>query len=737
MTHSGTRKASKFILEGVIISAAGATLTVMITIGAFSYSRLIFAGELDGYGPLGFVSAMVSAVIIGLFVSLRSSLAGVVAIPQDRIAPIYALIVAQIVSQMPEHQDPSVAAVLALGVIISTTLLTGLILLILGKLRLGNLLRFMPYPVVGGFLAASGYLLLRGGLKLLTGGKDGAPVWDWLREAPGLENWVPGVALALTATVFIRRLRHPLITPLALLLALAAFFVISHSLDISIDTLRGSGLLPEELLPPWQVEIPLSTITHAPWHLVLQQGGLIATILVTTFVSIVLSSSAIELISNQEADLNHELRLTGTANLVTGCFGGMVGFHSLSLSRFSLDMGIPGRKVPILAALLCMIMIPAAPFVLPYVPNMIPGALLMVLGLLLLLEWVVDGYRKLTSMDFSVVLLILFTVALVGYLEGVLVGTVAAVILFIIKYSQVSVITSIATGQQIRSNVERPTWTLNALDKNGDCIHVLRLRGFVFFGTATELLNVIRQRVEDNSRVPVRFMILDFQSVTGFDSSAAVTMTRVKGMALRQGFQLVLCGINERVMADLGAANIDAIDESVGSFPDLDHALEWAENHILHTMGSKGEAFNNHLNDQLMHSWSDKDAVARFIPYLNKFSFKENDVLVQQGDASDSMLFIESGHVTTHVEKENGERLRLRRQSSGTVVGEIGMYLGIPRTASVIAESKGTAYRLTKDTLLRITRDEPLLAAAFHEYVSYNLAARNAFINSTYRTVLD
>jgi SulP family sulfate permease len=721
------------LLNGLLTFMAAFTLAILITISAFSFSQLIFSGSLTAFSSLGFLSAMVSAVLIGFFVSLKSSLSGIVSIPQDRIAPIYALIVTQVMLQMPPGSDPSEAALLALAVICSTTLFTGLVLVILGKLRMGNLLRFIPYPVVGGFLAASGWLLFRGGIKLLTDGSPEEAMWHWFSGTAPFWNWFPGIVVAVTSVFLIRKFRHPLLTPIILLLSLVGFYASATFTGTSLDDLRLAGFLPVGLQAPWELDINWAVATHLPWHLLLDQSGLVATILVTTFVSIVLSSSAIELMTNQEADLNHELRLTGWSNLGAGFLGGMVGFHSLSLSRFSLDLGIPGRKVPVTAALMCVLLIPAAPLVLPYVPNLIPGALLLILGLLLLLEWIVDGWKKFSRADFCVVLLILLSVALIGYLEGVLVGTVAAVILFIIKYSQVSVVTTLADGRSVRSNVERPTWMLHSLEKEGERIMVLRLRGFIFFGTATELLSVIRDRIGAKNRPPIKTILIDFQRVTGFDSSAAVMLTRILGMARRKDFELALCGMSKRVTQELNAAGIGPDHEAISQFPDLDYALEWAEDKILDLIFQNEPISSLSLRAQLLNSWKEPEMVDRFLPYLERFEFTSGDVLIRQGDPANSMFFIESGHVTAQVEKDDGETLRLKRQGGGTVVGEIGLYLNVPRTASVIADTGGVAYPLTRQALDRITRENSDLASAFHRYIVSILATRNASINISFQ----
>jgi SulP family sulfate permease len=285
----------------------------------------------------------------------------------------------------------------------------------------------------------------------------------------------------------------------------------------------------------------------------------------------------------------------------------------------------------------------------------------------------------------------------------------------------------------MRSNVERPTWTVQSLEKEGERIMVLRLRGFIFFGTATELLSVIRDRIGAQNRPAVKFILIDFQRVTGFDSSAAVMLTRILGLARRKAFELALCGMSKRVTRELESAGIGPDSPEISQFPDLDYALEWAEDKTLELIFQNEPLSSLSLRAQLLNSWKEPEMVDRFLPYLEKFNYTSGDVLIQQGDPADSMLFIESGHVTAQVEKDDGEMLRLKRQGGGTVVGEIGLYLNIPRTASVVADSEGVAYRLTRQALDRISRENSDLASAFHRYIISILATRNASINISFQ----
>src|SRR5215472_3643528 len=122
----------------------------------------------------------------------------------------------------------------------------------------------------------------------------------------------------------------------------------------SLLTARKAGWLPD--LPATHQSHDFSSffiINLAPWHLIAQEWSILATILLTSVVSILLTASALELAAEEEIDLNRELRAAGLATVAAGLGGGMVGFHSLSMSRLVLSMGARSRWVGMGSALIC------------------------------------------------------------------------------------------------------------------------------------------------------------------------------------------------------------------------------------------------------------------------------------------------------------------------------------------------------------------------------------------------
>lgn len=718
---------------------AGVVIACFTIFLSLSFGSLIFSGELASGSAQGVVIALITAVLAGAVVALRSSYPAFIAIPQDRTAPILALLAAEIAVGLPDGTPAEVKVQVVLGAIAVTTLLTGLVLYFVGRHRLGNLFRFIPYPVVGGFLAGSGWLLATGAFRVMVGFSLTASSASRLFADGVPAKWIPGVVFGGLLLVGMRRFRRPWIVPGLLVGSVALFYTFILLSGGTVLQAREGGWLPAAP-PPGGFHVhlwSLSAMGFLSKGVLIKAASIAATVLLTALISILLNTSALELVVHEEMDTNRELEAAGLGNLVCGVAGGMPGFHSLSLSRLAFDLGGRSRRTGLLVAALSAVALIAGPEPLSYIPRFVPGGLLFYLGLGFLTEWVYDAASRLPRADYGVVLLILCVVGAVGYLEGVAVGVMAAVFLFVHNYSRVGVFTHSHTGADHQSNVERPLTHQRLLRMRGEETQVLRLHGFMFFGTSARVLDQIRRRASDPVRPPLRFFLLDFRQVSGIDSSATLSLSRARQLAEKQGFLLGLCRVSQAVREQLNRSGFTG-DTGVAHrfFKDLDHGLEWCEEQILSIHGDEisGKA---DLRSQLEALWPRPERVARLLSYLEPRRCEPGTLLIRQGDAADALYFLESGEVTTRLELANGHSQRLRRQGSGTVLGELGLFLGVPRTASVVVETPSVLHRLSAESLDRLKREEPEVSADFHEFLVRYMAERIVTCNKTIRALAE
>jgi len=720
-----------------VSTVSAAVITGIFTIiASCSFAALIFSGPLQPFVGNGVWLMLMTGVISGVFVALTSSLRGVIAIPQDRIAPILVILVAGVVARMPDAtpEQQCAAAVAAMGAV---TLLTGAILYAFGRLKLGSLLQYVPYPVIGGFLAGSGWLLLLGGFRIALGHALKLDNLPQLFAADQLIKWIPAAAFGVTWFCMMKRSRHPFVPALLLLGGVVLFYAVIAATGVSLAQARTHGWLPAVIaangVAPVHGYLPFQGV---PWAALGLQANVLGTILLTSVVSVMLNASALELVSGQEVDINRELRCAGQASLLSGLGGGMPGFHSMSLSRLALSMGAAHRWTGVISGLLCAVALGVGPSLVAGIPQYICGGLIFFLGLTFLWEWVIEARHKLNRVDYVVVLLIVGVIGTLGYPQGVVTGVVAAIILFIHNYSRVDVVTHALSGAQLTSNVDRPVREGRLLVEQGDAICILKLQGFIFFGTASHLFEEIRSRVANPALPPLKFAVLDFRRVTGLDSSAIFSLRKAEQLARKRGFIIVLCQAGSDLLTELRAENVLSPDGTfLRVYPDLDHGLEACENEVLASSGTE------HLQLTLAEQWADLwpagTSLARLLPYLDRREIPAGEHLIRQGEKTCGLFFIESGRVTVRLELSDGQSIRLRTMGAGTVVGEVSLLLRGPRTASVITNEPCVVYGLSAEALARLEEADPALALAFHRFMSRLLAERVTNSTRAMRSLLE
>jgi sulfate permease, SulP family len=327
------------------------------------------------------------------------------------------------------------------------------------------------------------------------------------------------------------------------------------------------------------------------------------------------------------------------------------------------------------------------------------------------------------------VLLILATIVARGFLPGVVVGLVLAVVLFAISYGQIELVREVSFGDTYYSNVDRPPTERAALKQMGPRVQILRLQGFVYFGTSSGLLERIRERVEEF--VP-RFLVVDLHRVSGVDSSAVVSFVKVADLARDNGFELVFTSAHDPVRKQLERGGVVASDGVVAFEPDLDRGLQRAEDVLLSEDTPAAS---------LAAAAGQGEAPAGMPPglrtYLERESVPEGTVLIRQADPSGDVFVLESGRLVVEVGTSDGTRMRLRTIRPGVVVGEVAMYSGVPRTADVVAETPSVVLRLSGESIERMEASEPELAAHVHRWLATTLSERLSDSMRAFDALLD
>lgn len=724
------------LFPSITAGLVAAIITISLEI---SLAALIFSGELGEFLAGGIGLMLFGAFSMGIAIALTTSLPGMVGLPQDTPAAIMGLVAAAIGISM-RGEDPRAVYSTIIAAMSLTSILTAVFFLLLGRFKASGFVRYIPYPVVGGFLAGTGYLLSMGAFGVMVNVPPTIANLPQFFSADNLINWVPGVIFGITLLVLLRRWSHFLITPGALILATALFYgyLLIAGIHASEASSRGLLLGP---FPSGGLYQPLtpSTLGLIDWGVIFQNLDKIATILVLSIIALLLNASALEVTVKQDVDLNRELQAAGWANLVGGLGGSSVGYQALGMSALAHRLGAKSRLVNLISALICGAALFFGASLISYFPKPVLGGMLLYLGLAFLTEWLIDARKTLPLLDYLLVWVILGIIATAGFLEGVATGIFIAAILFVISYSRINAIKNTLDGSIYHSKVDRPKTHRDILHERGAEIYILRLQGFIFFGTVQNILEKIRLRIHDPTLGPLRFLLLDFQRVTQLDSSAVFGITRLKQLAKANKILMVWTHVAPEIVTQLERGGMhDQADDSFLIQHTLDEGVEWCENKILAAQGINDlTGVIERVETQLKRAFPGLLGVERLMKYLERRKVEVGEYLMKQDEPSDEMYFVESGLVTIELELPNGRRMRLRSIRGGATVGEMGIYLGGTRTASVVASRPSTVYRLSLQSLTEMREKDPQIAALFHEWIARLLAERIADNNRMFEALMD
>lgn len=133
-----------------------------------SLGTLIFSGRLSSYAAIGIGLALVSAVAICSIFALTSSFPSIIGGLDALPAVILGKMATTIATDLPATATSEETLITILCAIALTSLVSGLFFMEIGHLRVGELIRFIPYPIFGGFLAGNGWFLVQGGIETMT-----------------------------------------------------------------------------------------------------------------------------------------------------------------------------------------------------------------------------------------------------------------------------------------------------------------------------------------------------------------------------------------------------------------------------------------------------------------------------------------------------------------------------------------------------------------------------------------
>lgn len=700
----------RLLLAGLIVGLMGIVF-------AISFAAIIYSGGMAAYLSHGIGLTLLGAAVMALVGSLLRPAQGIIVQPQDVTALILSLGVASVAHGWGAGAHSSLFATVA-ALVAVTTAVTGLVMYLFGRFSLGFVIRFIPYPVLGGFLAATGYLLVTGALGMML--KENARIWSFasLLQISNSEKWMPWMLAGIGFCLASRYIRHAMVLPACILISIAGFYGVLWVSGTGVAAAQAQGLL----LGPFNQTGFLDGLSpamagEANWFVVFAQLPTMLAVAGMAIIGSLLNVSALELTTGEDVNPNEDLRGVGAANLVSALFGGLVGFQLLTETLFARSMGITGRLAGVSVA---VVMAAAALFGAKYLsvlPIGVFAAIVAYLGIDLLFTWLWTERQKLPSGDFAIVLLILAVSATVGLLQAIAVGLLAASIRFVTAYARIDVVRVRTSVASMRSSVERALPQMQYLSQYGGKAVVYELYGYLFFGTAYRLLTEL-SAVATTGETRPEFILVDFKRVTGIDASAAYALGKLHGTCEDNGLELYVSGLAPKVEAQFRKVHAP---EGLRVFGHLDEALRNVEERLLAKASAREiDASTPGFLEELKRLHPGFEPESTF----EDFSAEAGQRIIEQGMPTDSILVLREGRLRVEYVHPDGTVSPVAEILPGALVGEIGLYAQVPRTAHVVAAQACRLARISLQTLERLAEDNPRLAADIHRLSAAYLARR-------------
>ncbi|MEL6957390.1 MAG: SulP family inorganic anion transporter [Pseudomonadota bacterium] len=694
-------------------NALGSFFTALVSAAfAISFAAIIYTGDLAQFLEQGIALTLLGATLVSAVGAFTLSYRGSILGPQDLPAILISTSVAGIFVAETTATDTTFATIACL--IALCTIASGLTGLLVGQFRLTYIARLFPYPVLAGFLATTGLLLLVASVDIALAG-HAIPTWGAYLSPDAVLRWGIAIAAALCIIASTRLIHGYFVIPLALLSVLAGLYGVYGLIGFSMSDLRAEGLL----LGPFNEGgfgrfLDPTLPASADWGVIFSQAPLVLSVSAATLVGATLNATGLELQLDQDFDLDKEMKGTGIANIVSGLGGGISGFHVVGDTILANRLGLVGAIAGLSSGAGCLFLLFAGGGLLTALPVGFFAAVVGFIGIDLLFTWLWEERHKFVWSDYGVVVLIPMIALVFGFLTAIAVGLVLACALFVIAYARLDIIRFQSDLSTRRSRVERPDGEADLLAAHGQTATILELSGFLFFGTSSRLRDRIQQIGAASPEM--RWLILDFRFVTGIDLSTRQVLERIARDRAKRGITTILTGLDAGVSRQL---------EDEGRFgqiaPHLDDAIRRVED-ILIAEGDDHDANGTQIFAELMLLLSGRelDGLAEDV------TLDGGDVLVSEFAETKDIYLVKSGRLKISTRTTDGKETVIAYVRPGSVVGEIANYAGVMRTAEISAEATTELVCIKADRLGSLEADHPDKAAKFHRLMAQVLARRLA-----------
>lgn len=499
-----------------------------IIVGIVALPLAIAFGIASGVTPeKGIITAIVAGLVISLFGGSKVQIGG----PTGAfIIIIYGII------QKYGFEGLTIA-----------TLMAGFFLLLFGLLHLGTIIKYIPYPIVVGFTSGIAVTIFTTqikdlfGLTLPSNPSDFIEKWGvYLQNFDTIDPWcaIIGVASVLVIAItprFSKIIPGSLIA--IILMTVVALLLKNYAGISSIETIGDRFSISNEL--------PSAQVPNMNWETIKSLVSPAITIAILGAIESLLSATVADGVIGDHHDSNTELMAQGLANIASPLFGGIPATGAIARTMTNINNG---GKTPIAGIIHAVILLLIFLFLMP-LAKYIPMACLA--GVLVVVSYGMSGWRSFLAVmknpksDITVLLITFFLTIIFDLTIAIEVGLIIACLLFMKRMSETTDVKAIT--EEIDPNLESEFSTGNLdhlIIPKG--VEVYEINGPYFFGAGNKFEEIM---ASFGDRPQVR--IIRMRKVPFVDSTGIHNLTNLCEMSQKEGIQVVLSGVREKVNAQL------------------------------------------------------------------------------------------------------------------------------------------------------------------------------------------
>lgn len=622
----------------------------------------------------------------------------------------------------------------AAALLMLTGLFSALLQFAYGAAGGGRLIKFIPYPVVTGYLSGVAVLMALNQLPRLLALPAGMDLASGLASPA---SWCgPGLIVGLSAIVgmiLAPRLTKAVPAPVMGLAAGAAAYWAASLAYPELRTLAGNALvvgrLPGGIAGTWSaLGARWSGLRGFDAEMFQSAAMPAATLSLLLSVDTLKTCVVVDTLTRSRHDSDRELRGQGLGNLVSAVFGGTAGAGAMGVTLVNINSGGTTRLSGVLAGAFTLIALLVAGPLVAWVP--VPA----LAGILLVVAWRMFDRKSLrllrarsTQLDFAVSAAVIVAAVSIDLIAAAGIGIALAALLFLRDLSRGSVVRRKASGAAVTSRQRRLPVERDALRELGTATIICELQGSLFFGTTDQLLSEL-----DADLKTCRFVILGLKRVQSVDFTAVHMLKQIEDRLHERDGRLLLCQLPhnlptgqdlESYFAEVGLVKPKRFVTIVG---ELDAALEWVEDQLLSEAGLTPpvSAAALGIEDIDLFREFDSEQTSALRSILREVSVPAGSAVFRHGDSGDEVFLIRKGRVRILLPLEGGKGHHVATFGRRDFFGDVAFLDHGARTADAVALTPTELFALSRTRFNDLSRAHPALGAMLFARLARALALR-------------